>query len=112
MKTILILGMGRCGLTVTMQMLCAGGYPCYGAPPAFEVCNIDRIPFATLSGKAIKVLQPDNTFWPPKGEYHVITIQRDSQEQAKSMGKLLNYVGEYTSRARIREMAKVLPEGQ
>jgi hypothetical protein len=89
MKTIIIAGITRSGLTATMQMLDAGGYPCAGKYPSYEAFDIGEIPFKDLQGKAIKVIDTHTQF-PPTGEYHVIRLRRNYKQQAKSMYKLLS----------------------
>lgn len=91
MKTIIVAGVTRSGLTMTMQMLKAGGYPCHGEYPAFEPSDIGQIPFSELAGNAIKVVDTHTQF-PPTGDYHVILLRRNTREQAKSIIKFLNLV--------------------
>lgn len=83
MKTILVCGITRSGLTATMQMLDAGGYPCYGTYPAFED-NHNQVE----AGKACKLVDTQHCF-PPKGDYHVILLRRIRTQQAKSITKML-----------------------
>lgn len=88
MKTIIVAGCARSGLTATMQMLYKGGYPCLGDWPAFENFPIGHIPWNRTNGHAVKVVATHIQF-PPPGDYHVVRLVRDHKEQAKSMGKLL-----------------------
>ena len=67
MRTILILGLARSGTSLLMQMLEAGGYPCFGEGPGFEPCMPDDIPWNEVKGKAVKVLDPQYGKFPPKG---------------------------------------------
>lgn len=90
MKTILVAGITRSGLTATMHMLHAGGYPCLGSYP-FEGYEMGRIPFAQSQGKAIKIVDTHLQF-PPPGEYHVILLGRDHKQQAKSICKFMREV--------------------
>lgn len=86
MKTVIIAGITRSGLTVTMQMLNAGGYPCTGTYPSFED-YVDLQP-----GHANKFVDTQANF-PPTGEYYVIRLRRNRRQQAKSIVKMLNTIG-------------------
>jgi hypothetical protein len=109
MKTVIVAGITRSGLTLTMQMLHAGGYPCAGTYPAFEDYPLGRIPFGQCTGKAIKVVDT-HTQLPPTGEYYVIRTSRDYKELSKSMRKFLNLTtGRSLSREDMRKMEKSLP---
>lgn len=92
MRTIIIAGITRSGLTATMQMLNAGGYPRLGTYPAFEEHAIDNINFEKEAGKAIKTIDTHHHF-PPTGEYYVILLKRDHEQQAKSIIKFLRMMG-------------------
>lgn len=89
----LVSGFGRCGSSLVMQMLAAGGMPATGEYPTFEATcpghtrGVDWWP--TLAGKAHKVLNPtwDNVpGWVESG-YRAIWLDRDPAEQAKSHQK-------------------------
>jgi hypothetical protein len=88
-KTIIVAGCTRSGLTLMMQILYAGGYPCYGNMPAFENLSID---YSEIRGKAIKLVDTHRRF-PPVDEYYVIRMHRNIKEQAKSIIKFGNYFG-------------------
>lgn len=95
MKTIIVAGVTRSGLTLTMQMLYAGGYPCVGTWPAFEDIkepyhNQLTDPYLFFEGKAIKMVDT-NVKFPKPGDYHVIRLKRDIDEQVKSYRKFLKY---------------------
>lgn len=92
MKTIIVAGCTRSGLSLMMQMLHKGGYPCVGEYPAFEEYNIGEIDFKEATGKAVKVVDTLHQF-PPAGDYFVIRLRRDLKQQAKSMVKLLQFIG-------------------
>lgn len=89
-KTIIVAGCTRSGLTMTMQVLSAGGYPCFGTYPAFEDYAIGYIDFEKVKGKAIKLVDSHLQF-PPTGDYFVIRLRRDSMQQAKSMIKFMKF---------------------
>lgn len=93
---ILVCGFGRCGSSLTMQLLEAGGVPCFGRAPFFEPdeLGIERdlqklVP--QLNGKAAKVLGPQRCEWPQRDDYKVIWLDRDPHEQAKSQIKWLKH---------------------
>jgi hypothetical protein len=92
----IVAGFGRCGSSLVMQMLEAGGMPVTGNWPAFEdercsVVNgrIDRDWLKTIPGHAIKVLDPQLIALPLDLSYRVIWCDRDHDEQAKSQIKFL-----------------------
>jgi hypothetical protein len=54
-------GSGRCGTSLVMQMLAAGGMPCSGDWPAYEdvrLAGIDAAPDVDLGGRVTKILAP------------------------------------------------------
>lgn len=89
-KTIIVAGCTRSGMTLMMQILHAGGYPCYGPWPAFEV-PLGTIDYKKAKGKAIKIVDTNKQLV-PKGEYHVIMMHRDTLQQTKSMFKFLIFL--------------------
>lgn len=92
MKTLIVTGCTRSGLTLMMQLLNRGGYPCLGTYPAFEDYELGRIDWSIANGKAIKLVDGHLQF-PPKGDYHVIMMRRDLDEQAKSVIKFMKFIG-------------------
>ena len=96
-KTVLVCGCTRTGLTLTMQLLYYGGYPCAGSTPAFEDIpllqegSIGRI-VKDHKGKAIKLVDTAVRI-PPEGDYYVIRTNRDYLQAAKSNVKLLESMG-------------------
>ena len=88
----IVSGFGRCGSSLVMQMLEAGGMPCSGEYPAFEdeagnllladMLSLDYM--QTLEGKAVKLLDPHRGKIPKGPEYHVLGCSRDYGEQARS----------------------------
>ncbi len=92
MNTVIVAGLTRSGLSLTMQMLCAGGYPCKGEPPAFECYSIGEIPWDQCSGYAVKSVDTQLEI-PPDGDYRVILLRRNMEEQAKSMNKFMGAFG-------------------
>lgn len=84
--TVLVCGIARSGLSLTMQMLQAGGYPCLGEPPAFEEYGVGQIPWPKCAGRAVKVVDTQLQF-PPAGRYCVLRLRRNFLEQARSFNK-------------------------
>lgn len=89
---LIVAGITRSGLTVTMQMLHAGGYPCMGEYPAFECFDIGKIPWRECEGFAVKAVdaQLQN---PPDSACKVIRLRRNLVEQCKSINKWNNLFG-------------------
>jgi hypothetical protein len=69
-----------------MQMLCAGGYPCVGDPPAFEAHGVGQVPWDQCVDRAVKLVDTHLQF-PPDGCYDVIRLRRNLMEQARSFNK-------------------------
>ncbi|MCH8136647.1 MAG: sulfotransferase domain-containing protein [Proteobacteria bacterium] len=90
-SVILVCGLGRCGSSLVMQMLKAGGISVDGTAPWYETRDIyDGHWIAQQAGRAIKILEPHKrgiTF--ESGDYKSIWIDRDPREQAKSYIKFL-----------------------
>lgn len=90
MKPITIVaGFGRCGSSLVMQMLAAGGMPTpYATFPSYEIdFSNTQVLMSALQGGAIKVLDPHVNRPPLCQVYRWIWIDRDPVEQAKSMAK-------------------------
>lgn len=88
----LITGFGRCGTSLIMQILNAGGLPCTGEYPTFEAeCPGHWLPsewWAEQAGRAVKVLNifDSVSVW-SSIRYRAIWMDRDADEQAKSQAK-------------------------
>ena len=91
MKTIIVAGCTRSGMTMMMNVLYTGGYPCLGHPPGFEDYYQPGMSYEQLKGYAVKVVDTHNWF-PPKGDYLVIRMDRNKDEQAKSIMKFIKHV--------------------
>lgn len=92
-SVIIVAGLGRCGSSLTMQMLCAAGVPCVGRYPAFEEpwsspLSFCPARFSSLSGHAVKILDP-HLMPPLSGPRVAIFLTRNPREQAASMLKLV-----------------------
>ena len=113
-EPVFVCGSGRCGSSLVMQMLQAGGYPCLGEFPAFEPDEVG-FPrsmsdlFAKCSTMAAKILDPHRTPDWPKIPVSVIWLDRNRDEQAKSMLKMARYFGE-TFTVKRRALAASLRE--
>ena len=92
MKTVYVVGCTRSGLSLVMQMLDAGGYPCIGSFPAFEEYVLGEIPWDKVVGNAVKVVDTDRQLPPKRIRAKVIRLHRNPNEQAKSTNKFLSLV--------------------
>lgn len=106
---IMVAGLGRCGSSLVMQMLSAGGVPCIGGYPGFEDlahheqrAQDPHAWAASSAGKAVKVLDPQRAPPPPGYAYRTIILQRDPTQQADSMLKLIDYDRSRTMRRGMR----------
>ncbi len=91
--TLAVCGLGRCGTSMMMQMLHAGGDACFGDWPDFEPDELR--PGADLSntwpmlhGTAFKLIDPHRAK-PPGRPFIAILLTRDPANQALSQWKLL-----------------------
>lgn len=94
----LVCGFGRCGTSLIMQMMQAGGIQCTGTYPIFEATlpqTIDRHWWAGQAGKAVKILDLLGTpsFQLPDGHYRAIWMDRNPVEQARSQSKFNRVFG-------------------
>lgn len=108
----IVSGLARCGSSMTMQMLYAGGMECCGCAPAFEDLRVNGLPADTswldrCDGMALKVLDP-LTFRLPPGEYRIIWLDRDIKQQAKSWVKFMRKVGQIVPRSSTHKYRKLL----
>lgn len=95
---IVVAGLGRCGTSLMMQMLHAGGVPCIGEWPAYETSasnfgSFDPVAFAALRGTAIKLIDPARLPIGAMPNHIVIWLERDPVEQAKSQVKMMQGFG-------------------
>lgn len=92
--TTIVAGLGRCGSSLTMQLLHAGGMRCLGRYPAFEdtrTMDQAQLPglIDVMDGGAMKVLDPHVNRIPRDRACRVIWLDRDPMEQAKSQAKMM-----------------------
>lgn len=117
---VVVTGSSRCGTSLMMRMLQAGGVPVFvdkdgGIPNevAFETDHALTLPEQTAwldecEGKAVKILEPLR-FRPPAGrEYRFILMRRKPMEQAKSQIKFLRWMGMNADTKQTRRMANGL----
>lgn len=119
---LLIGGFGRCGTTLAMTMLDAGGFPVTGPRPAYELSEHWRdgrpdLPWLnSQSGRAVKWIDPSRAISLPaklNEKPAMIFLHRDPGEQARSQLKILGWTGDRRAenvmkRAIIRDRAKVV----
>lgn len=93
----LVCGFGRCGSSLVMGMLDAGGVPVVGRRPAYEVgetaVSVATSWLLSLNGKAVKVLDPQRVLTHKPTGCRVIWLERDAREQARSQIKFMRMVG-------------------
>jgi len=97
---IIVTGLGRCGSTMMMQMLKAGGIEPYADHASSLECSLTTtLPYNhnwlnQCEGKAVKVL--DVWRWQVPSQYNAkfIWLQRNLHEQAKSQVKFMTAIGE------------------
>lgn len=92
---ICVAGLARCGSSLLMQQLHAGGLPCVGEPPAFEGYNTVLEEYGldpAWEGCAVKVLLPHTLSPFPRGRFLWFWLDRDRHAQALSHVKFCNLV--------------------
>lgn len=94
-----VTGLGRCGTSMTMQMLVAGGMEHLSmGPPLYDTLQGLDLPGETAwlgeaRGKAVKLLRSD-VFAPPKrDDWRWIWLERDTVQQTASVNKLFRALG-------------------
>jgi len=89
---IIVAGITRSGLTLVMQMLNAGGFPCEGDYPSFEEHPFGEVPWGECFGKAVKLVDAHLQL-PPPGNYKIVRLARNLKQQAKSFNKFTKIFG-------------------
>ena len=113
---LLVCGLGRCGTSMVMQMLAAGGVAVTGAAPAHERDETLRLGSAEAqawlraqTGRAVKLLDPHRNGVPDDVPAITIWLNRNLDDQAASHFKMLDHVaGETPSRETRRRYAAAL----
>jgi hypothetical protein len=96
MTVFLVCGFGRCGSSLAMQMLDAGGYPVTVGPPDYEddIAKNKQPSLRDWADKdehAIKILDPHLIRF-PDFSFRAVWLDRDPAEQAKSFAKFLHFM--------------------
>lgn len=101
-ETVIVTGSARCGSSLTMRMLEAGGFPVHhgGNRTSYETPEANDIAFGRvtsvkhLAGKAIKVLEPHQgaTLALEESPIAWIYLTRNAKQQAMSQVKFLAYM--------------------
>ena len=92
---IIVTGLGRCGSSLAMQMLRAGGVPCLGEWPAFEEPQAEGMKIEPHhAGHAVKVIDPlrrelSSLEISRALPIRWVCLRRRPLDQARSMAKLL-----------------------
>lgn len=100
---VLVAGLGRCGTTLTMNMLAAGGIPGAGRSAAYEPDeikgDIDPAWLDAQAGRCVKVLDPQINRLPMRSAdspaRRVLWLDRDPRQQARSQAKVAVILGGY-----------------
>lgn len=92
LPVLVVCGFGRCGSSLMMQMLNAGGISTSGRYPAFEdecanLAAFDIARLAEMRGRAVKVLDPHEAPSMDHIPHAAIWIDRNPKQQAKSFAK-------------------------
>lgn len=96
----LVAGLARCGSSLTMAILQAGGLRVVGLPPVYEVAQFqpqltDESFLRRCDGRILKWLDPAKTYLPKSLEVGpVLWLDRDPVQQAASFTKLCTLWGE------------------
>jgi len=93
MPIIIVAGFGRCGSSLVMQMLEAGGQAVTGDWPAFELSSSFDLSLEWLQSHddhAVKVLDPHEYPLPRGPQYKTIWLDRNTKHQSNSLAKFLN----------------------
>lgn len=97
---LFVAGLGRCGTTLLMTMLDAGGFPVAGPRPSYEPTERwaagrpDMDWLRAQQGRAVKWIDPTRHFTLPgrlPARPVIILLTRDAREQARSQIKLLSF---------------------
>ena len=112
---LFVAGLGRCGSSLTMQMLAAAGIPCAGRFPDFEVDDVNHRAIAPAfmvahRGWAVKWLDPHLTPPPHDADFITIWLDRNPMEQARSQAKFAHMMtgAPYPPRHQLRTWASNL----
>lgn len=112
---VLVAGLTRCGTSLLMQMLHAGGFPVvhgHSGSPGFEhPANLGEGSLSAGARGALKWLDPQQ--WAPPRAVLSVYLGRDKAEQAKSMAKFFGALsGEDVPPAHVLELETSLREDE
>ena len=97
MTVFVVAGFKRCGSSLVMQMLAAGGMDVTGSPPTHETAQagstFDAHWIERQKGRVVKILAPNVHPLPKKCPMRSIWLDRDPREQAKSALKMHSTFG-------------------
>lgn len=100
MTAVAVCGFPRCGSTMLMRMLAAGGVPPAGdaGPPSYELAGLHEITTLTseqLDGRAVKALDQVLHDGMPRysGVWRFVWVDRAPREQARSQVKMMTTIG-------------------
>lgn len=86
-----VCGFGRCGTTMVMGMLTAGGLPAAADAAHPWELTMQELRAVPLGGRAVKLLDiPRNAGLPPAPGWRFVWLDRDPVEQAKSQAKMMD----------------------
>lgn len=112
-EIILVAGLGRCGTSLALQMLAAGGVPCVGERPSFEderhhalLGSDPRAWAAQAEGRAVKLLDPHRSPPPEDQRYRTFWLFRDWADQACSQLKMSGAAQHRANRRRLERALK------
>ena len=96
-ETIIVTGFGRCGTTLVMRMLDAGGVPiACNSRASYELDLLSQphaaAPWTDFAGQAVKVLDPHRWKFAAEDRLRFLFISRDAREQAKSQAKFFGEI--------------------
>lgn len=115
-----VCGLARCGTTMAMEMLRAGGIPPYhdqGAEIGWETRKIEGLPdnhaqwLPDAEGMAVKLIDPHRHRLPQGYECRFIWMRRDFREQVRSQIKFNAAIGNgpsHIERNRFRQWVALL----
>lgn len=118
---LFVAGLGRCGTTMLMTMLDAGGFPTEGPRPSYEIPGRwtagrpDMEWLAAQGGRAVKWIDPTrHSTLPGKLEAKpvIILLERNPREQSRSQIKLLGgamNLGRRAEKAMERSIRRDVP---
>ncbi len=107
---LLVCGLGRCGTSLAMQILEAGGMPVTGEWPAFGASEMGHSRFdpdwlVRREGHAVKLLDPHRVRLPAGSRFEALWLDRHPREQARSQAKMMStFFGVRPTRQDIRAL--------